>query len=125
MHTVADARYERRRGKLAHSRLLHEFCAMAGWSANTTLKVMSGRRRGGRGRGGAPRRYEGKMVEVLTHCWREMEQPCGKRMTGMLPLGELLLGVAHTSQGAGEPVALGRHERPMGSVALSTRSKGS
>jgi len=81
-------RYGRLRGKLARSRLLDEFCAISGLERKYALQVMSGQRRGGRGpgRGGAPRRYEGEMVEVLTHCWREMEQPCGKRMTGMLPL---------------------------------------
>ena len=81
-------RYERMRGKLARSRLLDEFCAVSGWERKYALKVLRGQRRGGRGpgRGGAPRRYEGKMVEVLKHCWREMEQPCGKRMKGMLPL---------------------------------------
>ena len=82
------SRYERMRGKLARSRLLDEFCAISGLERKYALKVLNGQRRGGRGpgRGRAPRRYEGKMVEVLTHCWREMEQPCGKRMTGMLPL---------------------------------------
>ena len=81
-------RYERMKGKLARSRLLDEFCAVSGLERKYALKVLRGRRRSGRGpgRGGAPRRYEGKVVEVLRHCWCQMEQPCGKRMKGMLPL---------------------------------------
>lgn len=81
-------RYERMKGKLARSGLLGEFCAVSGLERKYALKVLRGRRRSGRGpgRGGAPRRYEGKVVEVLRHCWRQMEQPCGKRMKGMLPL---------------------------------------
>ena len=81
-------RYERMKGKLARSRLLDEFCVVSGLERKYALKVLRGRRRSGRGpgRGGAPRRYEGKVVEVLRHCWCQMEQPCGKRMKGMLPL---------------------------------------
>lgn len=81
-------RYQRMRGKPARSRLLDEFCAVSGLERKYAVKVLRGQRRNGRGpgRGGAPRRYGGKVVEVLTHCWREMEQPCGKRMKGMLPL---------------------------------------
>lgn len=81
-------RYERMTGKAARSRLLDEFCAVSGWERKYATKVLRGRRRDGRGpgRGGAPRQYEGRVVEVLTHCWRQMEQPCGKRMKGMLPL---------------------------------------
>jgi hypothetical protein len=81
-------RYERMKAKLARSRLLEEFCAVSGLERKYALKVLRGQRRSGRGpgRAGAPRRYEGKVVEVLAHCWRQMEQPCGKRMKGMLPL---------------------------------------
>ena len=81
-------RYERMREKRARSRVLDEFCAVSGWERKYALKVLRGQRRDGRapGRGGAPRRYEEAVVEVLTYCWRQMEQPCGKRMLGMLPL---------------------------------------
>ncbi len=81
-------RYPRMTGKLARSRLLDEFCMVSGLERKYALKVLRGQRRHGRGpgRGGAPRRYGRKVVEVLLHCWREMEQPCGKRMKGMLPL---------------------------------------
>jgi len=81
-------RYARMTGKRARSVLLDEFCAVSGWERKYALKVLNGKRRGGGGpgRGGAPKRYGVGVVEVLTHCWRQMEQPCGKRMAGMLPL---------------------------------------
>jgi hypothetical protein len=87
-------RYERMRGKRARGRVLDEFCAVSGWERKYAMKVLRGQRRSGRGpgRGGAPRRYEERVVEVLTHCWRQMEQPCGKRMAGMLPLWVRHLG---------------------------------
>jgi len=87
-------RYERMRGKRARGRVLDEFCAVSGWERKYALKVLRGKRRSGRGpgRGGAPKRYEAGVVEVLSHCWREMEQPCGKRMAGMLPLWVRHLG---------------------------------
>lgn len=87
-------RYQRMRGKGARGRVLDEFCAVSGWERKYALKVLRGQRRAGRGpsRGGAPRRYEEAVVEVLTYCWREMEQPCGKRMVGMLPLWVRHLG---------------------------------
>jgi len=82
------------RGKRARGRVLDEFCAVSGWERKYAMKVLRGQRRSGRGpgRGGAPRRYEERVVEVLTHCWRQMEQPCGKRMAGMLPLWVRHLG---------------------------------
>jgi hypothetical protein len=81
------SRYQRLHGKQARSRLLDEFCAVSGFERKYASKVLSGVRRDGRGpgRGGAPRRYEEAEVATLTHCWRHMEQPCGKRMAGMLP----------------------------------------
>ena len=80
-------RYLRLTGKLARSRLLDEFCVVSGLERKYASKVLSGVRRHGRGpgRGGAPQRYGQAEVAALAHCWRHMEQPCGKRMTGMLP----------------------------------------
>ncbi len=81
-------RYQRMTGKRARSRLLDEFCAVSGFERKYASKVLSGVRRagGGPGRGGAPRRYGQAEVATLEHCWRNMEQPCGKRMAGMLAL---------------------------------------
>ena len=81
-------RYHRVSGKQARSRLLDEFCAVSGFERKYASKVLSGVRRngGGPGRGGAPRCYGAAEVAALTHCWRHMEQPCGKRMIGMLAL---------------------------------------
>lgn len=82
------SRYGRMIGKQARSRLLDEVCAVSGWERKYASKVLRGVRRGGRGpgRGGAPRRYGAAETAALAHCWRHMEQPCGKRMAGMLPL---------------------------------------
>lgn len=81
-------RYARLTGKQTRSRLLDEFCAVSGWERKYASKVLPGVRREGRGprRGGAPRHYGAAETVALAHCWRHMEQPCGKRMAGMLPL---------------------------------------
>lgn len=81
-------RYSRRTGKRARSRLLDEFCAVSGYGRKHAIKVLRGQKRSGKGpgRGGAPTVYGEEVVAVLKHCWLQMEQPCGKRMTGMLPL---------------------------------------
>ena len=82
------ARYSRMTGKKARSRLLDEFCEVTGYGRKHAIKVLRGQKRSGKGpgRGGAPRRYGEEEVAVLKHCWLRMEQPCGKRMVGMLPL---------------------------------------
>jgi len=76
------------RGKRARSRVLDEFCATTGYGRKHAIKVLGGRKRSGKGlgRGGAPRVYGEEEFGVLKYCWLQMEQPCGKRMTGMLPL---------------------------------------
>ncbi len=62
--------YQRMSGKQARSRLLDEFCTVSGFERKYALKILNGRRRSGRGpgRGGAPRRYEGKVVEFPRFC---------------------------------------------------------
>jgi hypothetical protein len=81
-------RYQRLTGKLARSRLLDDFCEVTGYGRKHAIKVLRGQKRTGKGpgRGGAPRLYDEKVRTVLRHCWLHMEQPCGKRMVGMLPL---------------------------------------
>jgi hypothetical protein len=81
-------RYQRLTGKLARSQLLDEFCEVSGYERKHAIKVLRGQKRNGRsqGRGGAPKLYGEQVQAVLKHCWLQMEQPCGKRMRGMLPL---------------------------------------
>lgn len=81
-------RYSRMRGKQARSRILDEFCATTGYCRKHAIKVLGGRKRSGKGpgRGGAPKLYGDEEFRVLKYCWLQMEQPCGKRMAGMLPL---------------------------------------
>jgi len=82
------SRYQRLTGKAARSRLLDDFCEVTGYGRKHAIKVLRGQKRGGKGpgRGGAPTLYGELVRTVLKHCWLHMEQPCGKRMAGMLPL---------------------------------------
>jgi len=43
-------------------------------------------RRGRRGKRGAPKPYDTDTRDALKTCWLSMNQPCGKRITDMLPL---------------------------------------
>ena len=81
-------RYERMTGKRARARLLDEFVEVTGWERKHANKVLLGyrRKRGRRGKRGAPKKYGVDFVKTLKHCWLEMEQPCGKRMKDMLPI---------------------------------------
>ena len=81
-------RYSRMTGKLARGRLLDDFCAVTGYGRKYAIKVLRRQKRGGKGpgHGGAPKVYGEEVCAVLKHCWLHMEQPCGKRMEGMLPL---------------------------------------
>ncbi len=81
-------RYSRMTRKTARSRLLDDFCAVTGYGRKHAIKVLRGQRRKGRGPGrvGTPRLYGEEEGAVLKYCWQHMEQPCGKRMAGMLPL---------------------------------------
>lgn len=82
------ARYARLTGRKARGRLLDEFVEITGWDRKHANKVLLGKRRrkGRRGKRGAPRKYGGYLAEALKTCWLAMEQPCGKRMKDMLPL---------------------------------------
>ena len=82
------ARYGRLTGRKARGKLLDEFVEITGWERKHANKVLLGKRRrkGRRGKRGAPRRYGTGLVEALKACWLAMEQPCGKRMKDMLPL---------------------------------------
>jgi hypothetical protein len=77
-------RFQRRTAKQARSRLLDEFCAVGGFECKYASGVWSGVRGAGRrsGRGVASRRYGEAELKALKHCWRYMEQPCGKRLAG-------------------------------------------
>ena len=82
------SRYSRLTGKQARSKLLDEFVAITDWERKHANKVLLGsrRRKGRRGKRGAPPRYGSDLTKALKTCWLAMEQPCGKRMKGMLPL---------------------------------------
>ena len=76
-------------GKKARSTLLSEFSEVTGWERKHANKVLLGSRRkrkGRRGKRGAPRKYGAEISKALKTCWLAMEQPCGKRMKDMLPL---------------------------------------
>jgi hypothetical protein len=96
-------RYQRMTGKLARTRLLDEFCEVTGFVRKYAIKVLRGQKRTGigPGRGGAPRLYDEKVRAVLKHCWLHMEQPCGKRMVGMMPLW-----LAHLNEVGGHEIAV-------------------
>ena len=81
-------RYVRMTGRKARGRLLDELIEITGWDRKHANKVLLGRRRrkGRRGKRGAPTRYGNDLAEALKTCWLAMEQPCGKRMKDMLPL---------------------------------------
>lgn len=81
-------RYARMTGKMARGVLLDEFVEVTGWDRKHANKVLLGKRRrkGRRGKRGAPIRYGSDLAEALKTCWLAMEQPCGKRMKDMLPL---------------------------------------
>lgn len=82
------ARYVRMTGRKARGKLLDEFIEITGWERKHANKVLLGKRRrkGRRGKRGAPRKYGNGMVDGLKICWLAMEQPCGKRMKDMLPI---------------------------------------
>lgn len=81
-------RYQRMTGKEARGRVLDEFCEISGFERKYAIKVLCGNRRTGKGpgRGGAPTLYGAEVVSKLKDVWQSMEQPCGKRMEGMMPL---------------------------------------
>ena len=81
-------RYARMTGRKARGGLLDEFVEVTGWDRKHANKVLLGKRRrkGRRGKRGAPICYGSDMAEALKTCWLAMEQPCGKRMKDMLPL---------------------------------------
>ncbi len=80
-------RYARMTGRKARGGLLDEFVEVTGWDRKHANKVLLGKRRrkGRRGKRGAPIRYGNDLAEALKTCWMAMEQPCGKRMKDMLP----------------------------------------
>jgi hypothetical protein len=82
------ARYGRLTGRKARGKLLDEFVEITGWDRKHANKVLLGtrRRKGRRGKRGAPRRYGAEHGKALKTCWLAMEQPCGKRMKDMLPV---------------------------------------
>ena len=79
-------RYARMTGRKARGVLLDEYVEVTGWDRKHANKVLLGKRRrkGRRGKRGAPIRYGAEIVKALKTCWQAMEQPCGKRMKDML-----------------------------------------
>jgi hypothetical protein len=76
-------------GRIARGKLLDEFVEVTGWERKHANKVLLGikrRSQGRRGKRGSPTSYGAELLEALKTCWLAMEQPCGKRMTDMLPL---------------------------------------
>ena len=81
-------RYQRMTGRKARSVLIEELIAMTGWSRKHANKVLLGkkRKRGTKGKRGAPKSYPTELIEQLKACWFAMDQPCGKRMKDMMSL---------------------------------------
>src|SRR5690606_19413573 len=80
-------RYQRRRGKVARSRLLDEFCTVTGHErkyANKLLRKQRGPGRAGSKKRGVGKTYGDEVVCVLFEIWKYSEQPCGKRLVPML-----------------------------------------
>ena len=67
--------------------LLDEYVAVTGFECKYATKVLGGsRRRETKSKRGAPPKYGSETIDALKSCWFAMEQPCGKRMSDMLPL---------------------------------------
>lgn len=81
-------RYGLMKSRGARGRLLDEFCEVSGLERKYSIRVLRGTRRpaGGSKKRGVRVTYVEADIEVLKTCWRSMEQPCGKRMRGMIPL---------------------------------------
>lgn len=76
------------RGKEGKSRLLDEICEQHGYNRKHAIKLLGGKvGYGSKPRAekiGRPRVYGKEVVEVLKEIWLASEQPCGKRLQGMV-----------------------------------------
>ena len=94
-------RYARMTGRKARGRLLDEFVEVTGWDRKHGNKVLLGmkRRRGGRGKRGAPRPYGQAVEEVLKTCCLAMDQPCGTRSGDPKQAQPYPTGLEHNPRG--------------------------
>ena len=80
------ARYQGR-GKQGRGRLLDEVCALCGYERKYANKLLSGKRiPSGRRSGGPAATYGDEHRAVLKTIWLAAEQPCGKRLVGVVPV---------------------------------------
>lgn len=113
------------KGRRARSVLLDEFVAVTGWERKHANKVLLGHKRksGRRGRRGAPREYDQKVVEVLKHCWLHMDQPCGKRMKDMLPIWLDYLETPAETRGKLQRISAASIDRLLGGYKVAAGRK--
>ena len=81
-------RYAGRSGKKGKTALIDEFCEVTGHDRKYGVKLLT-RNRGVEGNGGAkgrPKTYGAGEVTVLKEIWFLAEQPCGKRLSPVLPM---------------------------------------
>lgn len=76
------------RGRKGKSRLLDEFCEQYGYNRKHAIKLLRGQiGDGSKARArkkGRPPEYGFEVVEALKEIWLASEQPCGKRLKGMI-----------------------------------------
>jgi hypothetical protein len=81
-------RYAGRSGKKGKTVLIDEFCEVTGHDRKYGIKLLT-RNRGVEGSGGAkgrPKTYGAGELTVLKEIWFLAEQPCGKRLSPVLPM---------------------------------------
>lgn len=81
-------RYQQR-GREGKTRLLNEFCEQYEYDRKHAIKLLLGKVGYGSQKKkaplGRPKTYGVEVVEVIKEIWLASEQPCGKRLKGMIP----------------------------------------
>ena len=118
-------RYARMTGRKARGGLLDEFVAVTGWQRKHANKVLLGikRKRGIRGKRGAPKRYDTATSTALKTCWLAMEQPCGKRMKDMLPLWSQHLDCSEETRDSLEKISAASIDRMLKTFKVTASKK--
>ena len=118
-------RYARMTGRRARGKLLDEFVEVTGWERKHANKVLLGmrRRRGRRGKRGAPKRYDTDTRDALKSCWLSMDQPCGKRMKDMLPLWSRHLDCSLETRGQLDQISAASIDRMLKTFKVTASKK--
>src|ERR1044071_3431096 len=87
------------RGAEGKSRILDERCEQSGYHRKHAIRLLNGAAVPRKSPPGPQRQY-GAISEVVERIWSAGEQPCGKRLAQMLPLG-----LRHYQRGSGKVFA--------------------